>query len=179
MESVESDSGATPTRLAEKSERRRGLGDLPTDPLWCPEDEPGFTAGQRLMRRREDGIELRDGFVVSEALRSEWIEKEKALHREILLQGKYDLLLVPFQIRGSGLDGTARSLMTRYLDARLREGTKLRIPSPSLVARALGGYRRAFDQAEVYALANDLGAVAEDDEDNNCTAAAATVEVRR
>jgi hypothetical protein len=81
--------------------------------------------------------------------------REKARHREILLKGGYDVLLAPVQVERNGFDQAARSLMTRRLDARLRRGGH-RLPSPTLVARALGEGARNYEETDLFRLANDM-----------------------
>ena len=87
---------------------------------------------------------------------SDWIESEKALYRDLLRHDSYDVLVVPFQVQGYAIDRIGRSLMTRYLSHRIESVTNLKVPSPTLVARALGERERVFDEREVYQLANDL-----------------------
>lgn len=84
------------------------------------------------------------------------MESQKALSRSLLRTSTYDVLIVPFEVRGNAVDRPARSLMTRYLDDRLCRTTGLRLPSATLVSRALGETARTFDEKEVYRLADDL-----------------------
>lgn len=88
--------------------------------------------------------------------RSDWLESRKALHEPLLRSAPYDLLLVPFQVRGNAVDRPARSLMTRYLDDRIRRTTDLRIPGATLVSRALGETAREFDEKEVFRIADAM-----------------------
>ncbi len=88
--------------------------------------------------------------------KSQWIENEKKFNHDLLKGEMYDLLVVPFQVQGYGIDRIGRSLMTRYLVHRLETSTGLRLPSPTLVARALGELSRRFSEEEIYRLANDL-----------------------
>ncbi len=88
--------------------------------------------------------------------RSEWIESRKRLYRDILKNGSYDILVVPFQIQGYAVDRPGRSLMTRYLADRIAKATDARIPDATLVARAFGENSRMIDEADIYSLANEL-----------------------
>lgn len=88
--------------------------------------------------------------------KSDWIESEKALYRDLLKNSTYDILIVPFQVQGYAIDRVGRSLMTRYLSNHIEVLTNVKMPSPTLVARALGENARTFDDKEVYQLANDL-----------------------
>lgn len=99
------------------------------------------------------GIVGADG---GDAARSDWLESRKALYGSLLRTSAYDVLIVPFEVRGNAVDRPARSLMTRYLDDRLRGTTDLRIPSATLVSRALGETARVFGEKEVYRLADEL-----------------------
>jgi hypothetical protein len=90
------------------------------------------------------------------APRSDWLESRKALYGSLLRTSGYDVLIVPFEVRGNAVDRPARSLMTRYLDDRIRRSTELKLPSATLVSRALGETARTFDEKEVYRLADDL-----------------------
>jgi len=88
--------------------------------------------------------------------KSAWIESQKELYKNILKRNKYDVLVVPFQIQGYAIDRVGRSLMTRYITDYLSKTTDLRIPDPTLVARAFGENSRNIDENEIYHLANEL-----------------------
>jgi hypothetical protein len=88
--------------------------------------------------------------------RSEWIESRKVLYAELLKGNAYDVLIVPFQVRGYAVDRVGRSLMTRYLADRIAGSTALRTPDPTLVARALGEDARIMDEDGIFRLANEL-----------------------
>src|SRR5215467_13628159 len=86
---------------------------------------------------------------------SAWQSGEKAFYEKVLSKGRFDVLVVPFQVEGGGLDRATRSLMTaEFALAVGAQGKK--VPDPYLVARALGeGYRR-LDLGEIYRLASTL-----------------------
>jgi tetratricopeptide (TPR) repeat protein len=87
--------------------------------------------------------------------KSEWLESRKKLFRTLLKNAEYDILIVPFQVRGYAIDRIGRSLMTRYLSKRLVNSTSLTAPDPTLVARAFGAVRTIEDD-EIFSLANEL-----------------------
>src|SRR6266852_1472810 len=68
---------------------------------------------------------------------SEWIAGEKSLFRSVLAERHYDVLVIPVQTDGQSFDRVARSMMTRYLAARVADRTGAGLPDPTLVARAL------------------------------------------
>jgi tetratricopeptide (TPR) repeat protein len=89
--------------------------------------------------------------------KSAWQESDKALNASVLARGTYDVLVVPFQVGGYAIDRVDRSLMTRLLVNSLEQSGQARIPSPTLVARALGDTRRTFDEYDIYQFANKIG----------------------
>jgi len=89
--------------------------------------------------------------------RSTWKEAEKAAYEELLAQGTFDVLVVPFQVQSYALDRTTRSLMTAELAQVQSESGGARVPDPYLVARALGDGERHFDPQDVYRFAARLG----------------------
>ncbi len=89
---------------------------------------------------------------------SPWIEREKALYKEVLAQAKADVVVLPLQADGPTFDRAARALMTRYLAARMEERAKQRVADPTLVMRALDARARQLDQQEALALAQSTGA---------------------
>lgn len=93
---------------------------------------------------------------------SEWYAGQAERYRDALTREAHDLLVVPFQVQGFGIDAAGRSLMTALLVERLRE-TGLRVPDPEIVAFALGENRRRFGDTpegrqELRALAARVGA---------------------
>jgi hypothetical protein len=93
---------------------------------------------------------------------SEWYAGQAERYRDALPREAHDLLVVPFQIQGFGIDAAGRSLMTALLVERLRE-TGLSVPDPELMAFSLGEHRRRFGDTsegreELRALAARVGA---------------------
>ncbi|WP_411881762.1 tetratricopeptide repeat protein [Polaromonas sp. YR568] len=88
---------------------------------------------------------------------SEWQRNEKAFYEKTLLNGKFDVLVVPFQVWGWAVDRPTRSLMTAELAMGLAQSQKVKIPDPYLVAKALGEGQRQLKQEDVYKLADAMG----------------------
>lgn len=64
------------------------------------------------------------------------------------------MFVAPFQVQGYAVDRANRSLMTRYLSNAIEKQTRLALPDPTIVSRALGyGVRRLSDE-DVFHLAN-------------------------
>ena len=87
---------------------------------------------------------------------SAWTEATKAQYHTLLKGESYDILVVPFQVQGNAIDRIGRSLMARYLVHRIKKTTDKKVPSLTLVSRALGDTARNLNDSEIYALANDL-----------------------
>lgn len=89
---------------------------------------------------------------------SEWQRNEKAFYEKILAGGKVDVLVVPFQVWGWGVDRATRSLMAAELAMGIAQSQKVKSADPYLVAKALGEGQRQFKQEDVYRLADAMGA---------------------
>lgn len=86
---------------------------------------------------------------------SAWQSTEKAYYEGLLSRGRFDILVVPYQVQEFGLDRSTRSLMAAELALAIGALQK-KVPDPYLVARALGdGYRR-LNPEDVYRLARRL-----------------------
>ncbi|MBL1141405.1 MAG: hypothetical protein HND53_05160 [Proteobacteria bacterium] len=88
---------------------------------------------------------------------SEWRIKEKELYQSLLLNGDYDLVIVPFQVDKYAFDRATRSLMTSKLVYEITRDSNLKVPDPYLVYRALGEGKRQFSMKEVIQFAEKLG----------------------
>lgn len=88
---------------------------------------------------------------------SAWQSAEKAFYASLLDKGRFDILVVPFQVQDHAFARTLRSLMTAELAAALARTGRARIPDPYLVSRALGESERRYGEADVFGLANALG----------------------
>ncbi len=89
---------------------------------------------------------------------SRWREKEKEVFHRTLLEEPCDVLVVPFQVEGWAVDRIERALLTRYLSDEIARATGLRLPNPTLVARALGDGARAMPDEEIGRLAESVKA---------------------
>jgi hypothetical protein len=91
-------------------------------------------------------------------LSSEWLANEKAFYEKLLSAGRFDVLVVPFQVQDYAFDRATRSLMTAELTLALSLTQKIQVPDPYLVARALGDGQRRITVADAYRLAGKVGA---------------------
>lgn len=89
--------------------------------------------------------------------RSAWIDSEKSFYRSMVENGRFDALVVPFQVQDYAIDRSTRSLMTAELALAIG-ATGKKVPDPYLIARALGDGERRFAEDEVSRLALRLGA---------------------
>ena len=87
---------------------------------------------------------------------SPWLQSEAALFTRALGRTKADLLVVPFQVQGYGLDRAERLIMSADLAYQLGRGQ--RVADPFLVARALGDGARRYERSAVVKLAQKVGA---------------------
>jgi hypothetical protein len=88
---------------------------------------------------------------------SAWRAAEKAFYERLLSKGRFDTLVVPFQVQDHAVARDIRSLMTAQLALAVAaaSGGKASIPDPYLVGRALGEERR-LELMNVFRLANQL-----------------------
>ncbi|MEO5661543.1 MAG: hypothetical protein ABIQ90_17370 [Polaromonas sp.] len=89
---------------------------------------------------------------------SDWRSNEKNFYAKVLSGGKFDVLVVPFQVAGWAVDRATRSIMTAELAANVAQSRKVRIPDPYLVAKALGEGQRRLKLADIYKLADAVDA---------------------
>ncbi len=88
---------------------------------------------------------------------SDWQNNEKAFYQKVLSEGKFDTLVVPFQVMGWSFDRSTRSLMTAELTLAIAQTSKATLPDPYVVAKALGDGQRQFKQDDVVRLADTIG----------------------
>lgn len=88
---------------------------------------------------------------------STWYRAERETYRRLLLRRRWDVMVPPFQVDGLAVDRQARSLLARYLAARIEAGGE-RVAPVTLVGRVLGETARVFDEADIYRLAEESGA---------------------
>lgn len=89
---------------------------------------------------------------------SEWQAGEKIFHEKLLAHGKFDVLVLPFQVWGWAFDRSTRSLMAAELAAALAQAPGVKVADPYLVARALGEGQRRLNKDDIYRLADATGA---------------------
>jgi hypothetical protein len=89
---------------------------------------------------------------------SAWLEAERARYADVLAKQPADILVVPFQVQGYGLDRIERALMTADLAYAIGDSGTLRVADPFLTALALGEGERRIDEGTVLALAQKIGA---------------------
>ena len=89
---------------------------------------------------------------------SAWHSTEKAFYESVLSKGRFEVLVVPFQVQDRAFARDIRSLMTAQLALAIAESGKVAVPDPYLVARALGDGQRRFEPEEIFRLGNVLGA---------------------
>lgn len=89
--------------------------------------------------------------------KSAWQAGEKASYRKLLGSGKFDVLVVPFQVQQQALDRASRSLMTAHLAAALAS-SGASVPDPYVVSKALGDGARGIPWSEIELLASQMGA---------------------
>ena len=89
---------------------------------------------------------------------SQWQESEKARYQKLLAAGKFDVIVVPFQVQNDGFHRSINSLMAARMAGAIGKSGKVRVADPYLTARALGEGQRRLDPEEVYRLANLTGA---------------------
>lgn len=86
---------------------------------------------------------------------SNWHEYNKNTYQHFLSSVKFDILVVPFQVRDHGIDRIGRSLMSRYLiDVIITTNPVARIPQIEYVEKALGANKRRYSEKDIFQLAN-------------------------
>ena len=87
---------------------------------------------------------------------SAWLDSQHAAFEKALAKQRVDVLVVPFQVQGYGLERTERALMSADLAYQL--GGSVRVADPFLVARALGEGARRYERNDILKLASAVGA---------------------
>src|SRR6185295_7039188 len=76
---------------------------------------------------------------------SAWLEAEQKMYADVLARSKADVLVVPFQIQGRGLDRVERTLMSADLAYAIGDAGALTVADPFLASLALGEGARRID----------------------------------
>ena len=90
---------------------------------------------------------------------SRWQTRERKRARQRLAAQDFDVLIVPFQVEGHGLDATARSLMTLSLAQRIANSTELTVADPVLVDQAFGSGVRQISNDDIEEVLQSTDAV--------------------
>lgn len=89
---------------------------------------------------------------------SAWLDAERKLYSEVLGRAKADVLVVPFQIQGRGLDRVERALMAADLAYAIGDSGSVAVADPFLTSLALGDGFRRIDMQAAERLAQKIGA---------------------
>jgi hypothetical protein len=89
---------------------------------------------------------------------SAWRSSEKARYEAILGKGRFDILVVPFQVQDYAFERDIRSLMTGQLAMAIGDAAKASVADTYLVAKALGDGERLLSLPDIFRLANAVGA---------------------
>jgi hypothetical protein len=89
---------------------------------------------------------------------SPWLQSERELYQRVLAKRPVDVLVVPFQVQGYGLDRVERQLMSAELADAIGASGQFTVADPWLVSRAMGEGMRRIDPAEAQSLGGRLGA---------------------
>ncbi len=115
---------------------------------------------------QKNGFPWQDVFDSSQSLKGDaavkipdsvWFQQEKKLYSDFLTGEQFDILVVPFQVQHLGFDRIGRSIMAAELAYEIARLTKMRVPDPYLVARAMGDGERRYSLDETLEFANRLG----------------------
>lgn len=90
--------------------------------------------------------------------KSAWLEAERTRYAAVLATQPVDVLVVPFQIQGYGLDRIERALMAADLAYAIGDAGALKVADPFLTALALGEGERRLDSQAIRDFAQKIGA---------------------
>lgn len=89
---------------------------------------------------------------------SAWLDAERKLYSDALARSKADVLVVPFQIQGRGLDRVERALMAADLAYAIGDAGSVVVADPFITSLALGEGMRRIDMQAAERLAQSVGA---------------------
>jgi len=89
---------------------------------------------------------------------SAWLVGEKEFYRKLLEHTHADILVAPMQINVWGFDRGTRAVMSAELAVAVESARLGTVLDPFLAAKALGDGQREYTRAELYALADAVGA---------------------
>jgi hypothetical protein len=81
-----------------------------------------------------------------------WLASERTWAAEILARASADVIVVPFQVQGYGIDRAERALMTMAFAKEFSNARRLKVADPRFVSLAFGEGFRRFDPATVSAV---------------------------
>ena len=87
-----------------------------------------------------------------------WLQNESQRHRRVLDDRQFDLVVLPVQENSPYFDRVTRLMSARWLANGLAASGDLKVMSPELTLRLLGGRVARFDDLEVSELAKQTGA---------------------
>jgi tetratricopeptide (TPR) repeat protein len=82
-----------------------------------------------------------------------WLRNELERHRRAVAGKQFDLIVLPMQLNRPYFDRVSRMMPARLLANELKSRSGLKIMSPELASRRLGGRRVRFEDAQVWELA--------------------------
>ncbi|MEW8217175.1 MAG: hypothetical protein AB2770_02380 [Candidatus Thiodiazotropha taylori] len=89
---------------------------------------------------------------------SEWESEQSNKHYGNLVADKYNLIVLPVQLREHCCDRVGTMMSARWLSKEIESLTNYKVMSPELAQRLLGERRRSFDVESVKKLAQESGA---------------------
>lgn len=87
-----------------------------------------------------------------------WIQSEQQRFGELLAKQRADVLVVPFQVAGRGLDPAERTLLATTVADHISATTALTVADPVMAGRALGEGSRTLATQDILTLADRLRA---------------------
>ncbi|MCG8329957.1 MAG: hypothetical protein MI974_19830, partial [Chitinophagales bacterium] len=89
---------------------------------------------------------------------SEWESEQSNNHYDNLVAGKYDLIVLPVQLREHCCDRVSTMMSARWMAKAIEALTSKKVMSPELAQRILGERKRNFDVESIKKLAKKSGA---------------------
>ncbi|HEY3516637.1 MAG TPA: hypothetical protein VGL98_06275, partial [Gammaproteobacteria bacterium] len=103
-----------------------------------------------------DGCLARAGTAPTPKPHSQWLENQRTAYAGALKKQRVDVIVVPFQVQGYGLERAERALMSADLAYHIDPA--VRVADPFLTARALGESARRYETDDIAELARAVGA---------------------
>lgn len=103
-----------------------------------------------------DACLARGGAAPTPKLHSLWLENQRTAYAGALKKQRVEVIVVPFQVQGYGLERAERALMS--VDLAYHIDPAVRVADPFLTARALGESARRYETDDIAELARAVGA---------------------